>query len=302
MTLGGLFLAIGPLVDNAIVVLENTHRHLGMGKTPSQAAADATGELTLPVLVATLALIIVLCPVALTPGRGRVPVQAADAGRRVRDDRLVHPVVDVRPGAVLEDAHGPRSRPRHTTTRAVTPVTAARRASSPALYGRISAAIDCVGRGYAALLDGRAAAPVRGAGRHRRAVRRVARAGAVHRPGVLPGGGCRADHDPGPRPVEPAARRDRAADRRRRGGDRRGDPAARTADGRLRDRAEQRLVGRLHGERRPAGHGHPRATHAGADASRPRSTPSCCGSGSPPTRGSPTWSSASTPAAWCRRR
>src|SRR6185295_11094767 len=56
------------LVDNAIVVLENTHRHLGMGKPPAQAAADATSELTLPVIVATLALIIVLCPVALTPG------------------------------------------------------------------------------------------------------------------------------------------------------------------------------------------------------------------------------------------
>jgi multidrug efflux pump subunit AcrB len=70
MTLGGLFLAIGPLVDNAIVVLENTHRHLTMGKSPLQAAADATGELTMPVIVATLALIVVLCPVALTPGVG----------------------------------------------------------------------------------------------------------------------------------------------------------------------------------------------------------------------------------------
>lgn len=70
MTLGGLFLAIGPLVDNAIVVLENTHRHLCMGKSPYRAALDALSELTLPVLVATLALIIVLCPIALTPGIG----------------------------------------------------------------------------------------------------------------------------------------------------------------------------------------------------------------------------------------
>src|SRR5205814_8620917 len=38
MTLGGLFLAIGPLVDNAIVVLENTHRHMELGKTSAQAA------------------------------------------------------------------------------------------------------------------------------------------------------------------------------------------------------------------------------------------------------------------------
>ncbi len=70
MTLGGLFLAIGPLVDNAIVVLENVHRHMGMGKTAFQASLDATSELTLPVIVATVALIIVLCPVALTPGVG----------------------------------------------------------------------------------------------------------------------------------------------------------------------------------------------------------------------------------------
>ena len=68
MTLGGLFLAIGPLVDNVIVVLENIHRHMGMGKSAFQASLDATGELTMPVVVATLALIIVLCPVALTPG------------------------------------------------------------------------------------------------------------------------------------------------------------------------------------------------------------------------------------------
>lgn len=70
MTLGGLFLAIGPLVDNAIVVLENIHRHMGLGKSAFQASLDATSELTLPVIVATVALIIVLCPVALTPGVG----------------------------------------------------------------------------------------------------------------------------------------------------------------------------------------------------------------------------------------
>jgi multidrug efflux pump subunit AcrB len=70
MTLGGLFLAIGPLVDNAIVVLENIHRHMGMGKTAFKAALDGTSELSMPVVIATLALIIVLCPVAMTPGVG----------------------------------------------------------------------------------------------------------------------------------------------------------------------------------------------------------------------------------------
>jgi CzcA family heavy metal efflux pump len=71
MTLGGLALAIGPLVDNAIVVLENVHRHLGLGKTPAQAAEDGAGEVALPAVVATLATIIVLVPLALMPGMGK---------------------------------------------------------------------------------------------------------------------------------------------------------------------------------------------------------------------------------------
>src|SRR5262249_61638403 len=38
MTLAGLSLAIGPLVDSAIICLENTHRHLGLGAKPKRAA------------------------------------------------------------------------------------------------------------------------------------------------------------------------------------------------------------------------------------------------------------------------
>jgi CzcA family heavy metal efflux pump len=70
MTLGGLALAIGPLVDNAIVVLENTHRHNTPGKSRFKAAFNGASEVTLPVLVATLTTIIVLCPIALMPGMG----------------------------------------------------------------------------------------------------------------------------------------------------------------------------------------------------------------------------------------
>src|SRR5207302_6526709 len=54
MTLGGLALAIGPLVDDAIVVLENTHRHHTLGKSRYRAAFDGAVEVTMPVLVATL--------------------------------------------------------------------------------------------------------------------------------------------------------------------------------------------------------------------------------------------------------
>lgn len=71
MTLGGLALVMGRLVDDAIVVLENTHRHLLMEKAPSQAALDAAGEVAMPVLVATLTTAIVFFPIVFLTGMGK---------------------------------------------------------------------------------------------------------------------------------------------------------------------------------------------------------------------------------------
>ncbi|MGH7224906.1 MAG: efflux RND transporter permease subunit, partial [Gemmataceae bacterium] len=70
MTLGGLALAIGPLVDDAIVELENNHRNYGLGKSRIRAALDGCAEVMIPVLVATFTTNIVLAPVALQPGMG----------------------------------------------------------------------------------------------------------------------------------------------------------------------------------------------------------------------------------------
>ncbi len=70
MSLGGLALAIGPLVDDAIVALENTHRHYGLGKSRLLAAFDGSVEVMVPVLVATCTTNIVLAPAALQPGMG----------------------------------------------------------------------------------------------------------------------------------------------------------------------------------------------------------------------------------------
>jgi multidrug efflux pump subunit AcrB len=71
MTLAGLALAIGPLVDSAIICLENTHRHLGMGASPEDAAYLGASEVAMPELVSTLCTFLVLAPLALMPGLGR---------------------------------------------------------------------------------------------------------------------------------------------------------------------------------------------------------------------------------------
>src|SRR5438093_3628852 len=68
MTLGGLALVIGTLLDNNIVVLENVHRHLSMGKSPGQAAGDGTSEVALPMLVATISILIVYLPIMFFTG------------------------------------------------------------------------------------------------------------------------------------------------------------------------------------------------------------------------------------------
>ena len=71
MTLGGLALAVGRLVDDSIVVLENTHRHLQMGKKTLQAVREAAEEVGMPVLVSTITTIVVFFPVIFLSGMGR---------------------------------------------------------------------------------------------------------------------------------------------------------------------------------------------------------------------------------------
>lgn len=71
MVLGGLALAVGRLVDDAIVVLENTDRHRAMGKPPHEAALDGAAEVAMPVLVATITTIVVFFPVVFLTGIGK---------------------------------------------------------------------------------------------------------------------------------------------------------------------------------------------------------------------------------------
>ncbi len=68
ITLGGIALVLGLLVDNSIVVLENIDRHLKMGKNSFQAALDAALEVANPVLASTLVIMVVFFPVLFLTG------------------------------------------------------------------------------------------------------------------------------------------------------------------------------------------------------------------------------------------
>lgn len=68
LTLGGLALGIGMLVDNSIVVIENIYRHLSMGKEPKQAAADGTKEIGTAIIASTLTTVAVFLPVVFITG------------------------------------------------------------------------------------------------------------------------------------------------------------------------------------------------------------------------------------------
>ena len=67
-TLLGLSLAVGLVVDDAVMVMENIYRHAEMGKDKVQASADGTKEITFAALAATLAVIAIFLPVVFMNG------------------------------------------------------------------------------------------------------------------------------------------------------------------------------------------------------------------------------------------
>jgi len=71
MTLGGLALAVGMLVDDATVEIENTNRNLAMGKPTIQAILDGAQQIAVPALVSTLCICIVFLPMFFLGGVAR---------------------------------------------------------------------------------------------------------------------------------------------------------------------------------------------------------------------------------------
>ena len=68
MTLGGLALAVGILVDDATVEIENINRNLAMGKETVQAILDGAQQIAVPALVSTLCICIVFLPMFFLSG------------------------------------------------------------------------------------------------------------------------------------------------------------------------------------------------------------------------------------------
>jgi HAE1 family hydrophobic/amphiphilic exporter-1 len=68
MTISGLILVVGMLVDNAIVSVQNLYRHLEMGKDRKTAAVTATGEIAYPVFTSTMTTIFAFLPMLMMSG------------------------------------------------------------------------------------------------------------------------------------------------------------------------------------------------------------------------------------------
>ncbi|MEM6749855.1 MAG: efflux RND transporter permease subunit [Planctomycetota bacterium] len=141
ISLAGLAFAVGMVVDNAIVVLENIDRHLMMGKRPARAAYDAGKEVWGAILASTLTTVVVFVPVILMQD---------EAGQLFRDIAIAISAavilslvvsITVIPAASSKLLRGGRG-----------PSDAAAR--KPSLGGGLARGFGAVSRGYARLIHG----------------------------------------------------------------------------------------------------------------------------------------------------
>jgi len=68
MTLGGVAAAIGLVIDDAIVVVENIYTHLSRGQSRREAVQSAVSEITVPIIGSTITPVVVFLPLTLLTG------------------------------------------------------------------------------------------------------------------------------------------------------------------------------------------------------------------------------------------
>ena len=90
MTLGGLALAVGILVDDATVTIENIERFLENGYELREAILDGAAQIAVPALVSTLCICIVFLPMFFLEGVCALSLRAPGRGSHVRHDRLLY--------------------------------------------------------------------------------------------------------------------------------------------------------------------------------------------------------------------
>ena len=214
MTLGGMALAVGILVDDATVAIENISTNLEQGKPLEQAILDGSQQIAVPAFVSTICICIVFVPLFFLTGVARylfVPLGEAVVFAMLASYVLSRTLVPTMAKYLLKahvDAHGA------TTSR--NPFVRLQRALDAGFLRMRSA--------YRGLLEQLVAhrGHLRGGVPHR--MRRLARARALGRRGLLPGGRQRSVQAAPARPDRHAHRGDRVAERSGRGHHPLGDP------------------------------------------------------------------------------
>ncbi len=112
MTLGGFALAIGMLVDDATVEVENIHRNRALGKPLTVAVLDSASQIAVPAIVSTLSICIVFFPVLLLTGAAKylfTPLAGAVVFSMLASYFLSRTLVPMMSRAILggESHHGP---------------------------------------------------------------------------------------------------------------------------------------------------------------------------------------------------
>src|SRR6185503_16361830 len=110
MTLGGLALAVGILVDDSTVTIENIHRHMAMGKSLKEAVLDGSRQIVVPAFVSMLCICVVFLPVLLLTGAAKylfTPMALAVVFSILASYGLSRTLVPVMARyLLLEDEHG----------------------------------------------------------------------------------------------------------------------------------------------------------------------------------------------------
>ena len=204
MTLGGLALAVGILVDDATVEIENIHRNFGLGKPILRAILEGAMQIAIPAFVSTLCICIVFVPVIFLTGAARylftplaLAVVLAMMASYLLSRTLVPTMVRYLLAGEAARYHGEEGALEDEQPRPL------RRHSSrlPSLVRRRPRRLPQPARV-------RARAPRRRRRRVLPDLRSLPRAHPLPRPGLLSAGRCRPDPPPRPRrPPAPASRR-----------------------------------------------------------------------------------------------